>query len=65
VALTNDTDILGSSTNEVFTNDLGVNFKVSDSLTTRVSYRSEYNSDPLPGLSSTDNSLGLSLVLGF
>ncbi|MFV2051330.1 DUF481 domain-containing protein [Aliiroseovarius sp. YM-037] len=65
VSLTNDTDILGSSQNTIATNDLGLNFRVSDNLSTRVSYRTEYNSDPLPGLDSTDNTLGLSLVLGF
>lgn len=65
VSLTNDTDILGSDLNTIATNDFGVNFKVSDTLTTRISYRSEYNSDPLPGFKSTDNTVGISLVVGF
>ncbi|PTX54691.1 putative salt-induced outer membrane protein [Litoreibacter ponti] len=65
MSLTNDTDILSSSANTVVTNDLGVNFKMSDNLSTRVSYRTDYNSDPAPGRKSTDNTVGLSLVLGF
>lgn len=63
--LTNDTDVLFSDTDTVATNDLGVTFQMSDVLATRVSYRTEYNSEPLPGLKSTDNTLGVSLVYGF
>ena len=65
VAFTNDTDILGSEVNTIVSNDAGVNFKVSNSLSTRLSYRTDYNTDPTPGLKSTDNTLGASLVLGF
>ena len=65
VSLTNDTDVLGSKENTAATNDFGINFKVSDNLATRISYRTDYNSDPLPGFKSTDNTLGLSLVVGF
>ncbi|MHA3916093.1 DUF481 domain-containing protein [Halovulum sp. GXIMD14793] len=39
--------------------------KVSDALTTRLGYRTEYNSDPLPGLKRTDNKLTAALVIGF
>ena len=65
VAFTNDTDILGSDINTILTNDAGVNFKMTDNLSTRVSYRTEYNTDPAAGLKSTDNTIGVSLVLGF
>lgn len=65
MSLTNDTDILGSSDSTIVANDLGVNFKVSDALSTRISYRTDYTSKPTMGRKSTDNSLGLSLVLGF
>ena len=65
MSLTNDTDVLGSDANTVVTNDFGINFKMTDNLSTRASYRTEYNSDPAPGLKSTDNTVGLSLVLGF
>lgn len=65
VSFTMDTDVLGSSVNTVLSNDAGVNFKVSDRLSTRVSLRTDYNTDPTAGLQSTDNTVGLSLVLGF
>ena len=65
VALTIDTDVLGSDINTIVTNDAGVNFKMSDNLSTRLSYRTEYNTDPAAGLKSTDNTIGVSLVLGF
>lgn len=65
LSLTNDTDILGSEVNVLIQNDLGVNFKVSDSITTRVSYRTDHNTDPAPGAAATDNTLGLALVVGF
>ncbi|MCC5973012.1 MAG: DUF481 domain-containing protein [Rubellimicrobium sp.] len=65
IALTNDTDILGSEFNTVATNEFGVNFRMNDTISTRVSYRTVYNSDPLPGFSETDNTLGFAVVLGF
>lgn len=65
VSFTMDTDIVGSDVNTVVTNDAGINYKVSNNLSTRVSYRTDYNTDPVGGLKSTDNTLGLSLVLGF
>lgn len=65
VSFTMDTDILGSDINTVVSNDAGVNFKLSNNLSTRVSYRTDYNTDPAPGLKSTDNTIGVSLVLGF
>ncbi|MGZ2259995.1 DUF481 domain-containing protein [Roseobacter sp. A03A-229] len=65
IFLTNDTDILFSDEDTVVTNDLGVNFRMTDTLSTRVSYRSEWDSDPLANFSSADNSLGVSLVYGF
>lgn len=65
VYLTNDTDVLFSETDTLVTNDLGVNFRVTDAISTRVSYRTKWNDSPLPGFDSTDNSLGVSLVYGF
>lgn len=64
-SFTMDTDILGSDINTIVSNDAGVNFKLSDRLSTRISYRTDYNTDPTAGLKSTDNSVGVSLVLGF
>ncbi|ASM72492.1 MULTISPECIES: DUF481 domain-containing protein [Roseobacteraceae] len=65
VSFTNDTDVLGSDTNTIVSNDAGLNFKVSNNLSTRLSYRTDYNTDPTAGLKSTDNTLGVSLVMGF
>lgn len=65
VSLTNDTDVLFSDEDYVLTNDFGVNFKVNDTLSTRLSYRTDYESDPLPGFENTDNIIGISLVVGF
>jgi putative salt-induced outer membrane protein len=65
VSLTNDTDALGSDANTIVTNDFGVNYKMTDSLSTRISYRTEYNTDPLPGFKSTDNTIGIALIVGF
>ncbi|WP_323775737.1 DUF481 domain-containing protein [Leisingera sp.] len=65
IFLTMDTDVLFSDEDTVVTNDLGVNFRMTDRLATRVSFRTDWDSDPLPGLKSTDNKLGVSLVYGF
>ena len=60
--LTNDTDYLTSDVNDLATNELGLNFRMSDNFATRVSYRTEYQSDREI---RTDNTLGVSLVVGF
>lgn len=63
IFITNDTDYLGSSdANDVITNELGVNFRMTDALATRVSYHTEYQEDRAI---RTDNKLGLSVVYGF
>ncbi|MBJ2150153.1 YdiY family protein [Paracoccus sp. IB05] len=62
VFFTNDTDVLNSDTALRANNDLGVNFKVTDAISTRVSYLTEYNDSRAI---RTDNKLGLSLVFGF
>lgn len=62
VSLTNDTDILFSQDNTIATNDLGLNYKLSESLATRFSYRTEFDDSRAI---KTDNKLGASLVLGF
>ncbi len=63
--VTNDTDILFSDVNTVATNDLALNFKMSDALSTRFSYRTEYNSDPIGDLEHYDNKIGAAVVYGF
>jgi|GEM_PF-182945 len=60
--LTNDTDYLTSDSNDTATNELGLNFKMTDSFATRISYKTEYVSDRAI---RTDNTLGVSLVYGF
>jgi putative salt-induced outer membrane protein len=65
VSLTNDTDVLSSDANTQVQNDFGVNYRVADNLTARASYRTDYESDPLPGFENTDNTFGVSLIIGF
>lgn len=60
--LTNDTDVLKSDRALRVNNDFGVNFKVTDAMSTRISYLSEYNDSRAI---RTDNKLGVSLVFGF
>lgn len=60
--ITNDTDYLTSDSNDTATNELGLNFKMSDALATRISYKTEYLSNREI---RTDNTLGVSLVYGF
>lgn len=62
VFATNDTDILKSDSALRINNDLGVNFKMTDAFSTRVSYLTEYNDSRAI---RTDNKLGVSLVYGF
>ncbi|WP_253944334.1 DUF481 domain-containing protein [Pseudogemmobacter hezensis] len=62
VFLTNDTDVLKSDTALRANNDFGVNFKISDAMSTRVSYLTEYNESRAI---RTDNKLGVSIVFGF
>ncbi len=60
--LTNDTDYLTSDANDTITNELGLNFKMTEAFATRMSYKTEYVSDRDI---RTDNTLGVSLVYGF
>lgn len=62
VFLTNDTDVLNSDSAFRVNNDLGVNFKMTDAFSTRISYLTEYNDSRA---TRTDNKLGVSLVYGF
>ena len=62
VFMTNDTDFLNSDSAFRVNNDLGVNFKVGDQLSTRVSYLTDFNSSRDE---EYENRLGLSLVYGF
>lgn len=59
---TNDTDILKSDTALRINNDLGVNFRIAESFSTRVSYLTEFND---ARAIKTDNKLGVAVVYGF
>ncbi len=60
--VTNDTDVLTSDSALRINNDLGVNFRLTDVLSTRVSYLTDYNDSRDI---RADNKLGVSLVFGF
>uniref|UniRef100_A4WPL6 DUF481 domain-containing protein n=1 Tax=Cereibacter sphaeroides (strain ATCC 17025 / ATH 2.4.3) TaxID=349102 RepID=A4WPL6_CERS5 len=62
VFLTNDTDVLESDEALRVNNDFGVNFRMTDAFSTRVSYLTDYNE---ARAIRTDNKLGVSLVYGF
>lgn len=65
VALTNDTDIIGSDSDTVVFNDLGINVSMTDTLALRTSIVTEYHTDPAAGKKDTDNTFGVSLVYNF
>lgn len=63
IILTNDTDYLDSKdAGKTITNELAANFRMSEAFATRVSYRTEYQSEREI---RTDNKLGVALVYGF
>lgn len=60
--VTMDTDVLKSSSALRVNNDLGLNVKMTDAFSTRISYLTEYNDSRAI---RSDNKLGVSLVYGF
>ena len=65
VSLTNDTDVLSSDESTEVLNDFGVNFRASANISTRVSYRTEYQSGAEGDDDATDNTLGVAVIVGF
>jgi len=65
LAVTMDTDVIASDSDPVVFNDLGLNVSITDTLALRTSIVTEYHTDPAPGLESTDNNFGVSLVYNF
>jgi putative salt-induced outer membrane protein len=65
LAITNDTDIIGSESDTVVYNDLGFNVSMTETLALRTSLVTEYHTDPAPGKDDTDNAFGVSLVYNF
>jgi putative salt-induced outer membrane protein len=59
---TNDTDVLKTESSLRVNNEFGINMKVTDAMATRVSYMTEYNDTRAI---QSDNTLGVSLVVGF
>lgn len=63
IIVTNDTDYLKSDeAGETINNELAANFRMSEAFATRISYRTEYQSEREI---RTDNKLGVALVYGF
>ena len=60
--VTNDTDVLKSKSALRVNNEIGLNVKMTDAFSTRVSYLTEYNDNRSI---RSDNKLGVSLVYGF
>lgn len=65
VAFSMDTDIVGSESDVVVFNDLGVNVSMTDTLALRTSLVTEYHTEPAAGRDDTDNKFGVSLVYNF
>ncbi len=63
--ITNDTDLLASEVDYTVANDLAVNVALTGPFSLRTALRTEYSSDPLPGLESTDNTISAALVYTF
>lgn len=62
IFMTNDTDVLMSDSALRVNNDLGLNFKMTDAFSTRLSYLSDYNDSRAI---KTDNTIGLALIYSF
>lgn len=60
--VTNDTDVLKSDIALRVNNDLGLNVKMTDTISTRISYLTDYNESRAI---RTDNKLGVSMVFSF
>jgi putative salt-induced outer membrane protein len=63
--VTNDTDVLFSDESVQVYNDLGVNFRLTDLLSTRAYLQTDWTDDPDPGFEEFDNTVGLALVATF
>lgn len=65
MAVTMDTDVIGSESDTVVYNDLGLNVSMTDTIALRTSIATEYHTDPAAGQKDTDNTFGVSLVYNF
>lgn len=62
---TNDTDVLYSDVSTLISNDLGLNLRLTDLISTRLGYLVNYETDPAPGFDDTDTNLNLAVVFSF
>lgn len=65
VFFTNDTDVIWSNNGTQITNDAGMNVALSGPLSLRVGVKTDYDSNPAPGLKDTDTTTGVALVYAF
>lgn len=63
--LTNDTDIIASSSSTEVVNNLALSVSMTDTLALRSSVLTKWTSDPAVDAKSTDNTFGLSVVYSF
>lgn len=63
--LTNDTDVIYSETATTVTNDLALNVALTDTLTMRTSYTTNFNDQTDASFSDAENTLGVSVVYNF
>lgn len=63
--LTNDTDFIGSENASLVTNDLGMTFPVTDTLSTRVGLRTEWSNDDAAAIEDYSNKLTAAFVFSF
>ncbi|MDO7728588.1 MAG: DUF481 domain-containing protein [Loktanella sp.] len=63
--VTNDTDVIYSETATTVTNDLAINVALTDTLTMRTSYTTNFNDQSDATFSDAENTLGVSVVYNF
>ena len=63
--VTNDTDVIYSEFATTVTNDLALNVAVSDALTLRTSYVTNFNDQTDDGFSDAENTFGVAVVYNF
>lgn len=65
VALYDDLALIGSDSDTTITNEIGVSVAMSDKLSLRTSYRSEFRGPDFNGLDNTENTTGIAVVYSF
>lgn len=65
IFMTNDTNVLYSETSTLISNDLGLNLRLSEVLSTRLGYVVDYETEPVLDFDNTDTSLTAAIVFSF